>query len=96
MPVRAHTVCNPENGLCQDYSAACCNERDCRPIDADRVEAIEGGYSVDGGRFFVPYSKHMFSTDGRYHVCILYEGNERERITTDRGRLCLYTPEPGV
>lgn len=50
------------------YALECCSGQDCEPIDERRVEAVTGGFLLDG-RFFVKEQDARFAPDGNYHAC---------------------------
>lgn len=64
------------------YPYACCSDRDCNMIDADRVREGPDGYEVTllpGDHDFVkdspvsyliPYERTKDSPDGAFHICI--------------------------
>lgn len=64
----------------------CCNEHDCRP---ERVSAVPGGYSTEGGDV-VPQSRVIWrSPDGQWWRC-RYIGGVKNGQTR-----CLIAPPPG-
>lgn len=53
------------------YDPWCCNERDCRPIEAKYVHETQEGWDIapsEGGGF-VARGKERQSPDGGYHIC---------------------------
>ncbi len=83
------------------YDPACCDERDCRPIDAEHVTITPQGYRVEVGtlKAVVPFNEVRPSQDAGYHVCTYQlrrpqmgpsEFNEKIRRIKDRA--CLYVP----
>lgn len=50
------------------YPPFCCSGSDCVPLAAERVQALAGGYLIDG-KFFISGSQARLSQDGRYHGC---------------------------
>lgn len=73
------------NGLPDWYDTACCDRRDCRPVDGkDEPEAImygtEPAYRWHGLVFEKPKFKR--SQDERFHVC----------ITSTMMPMCIYLP----
>ena len=56
------------------YPSHCCSERDCAPLEASRVWALNnGGYVIDG-KFHVAADKALDSPDGTYHACFAFNG----------------------
>lgn len=81
------------------YDAACCNTRDCAPIETVFVEIRADGYHVTipgGAHTYVPETRYEFlpwgdrrlrrSGDEFYHAC----------VTPGGSFLCLYTPDMGA
>jgi non-ribosomal peptide synthetase component E (peptide arylation enzyme) len=63
------------------YSAACCNERDCAPVDDDDVVELpdNAGYKIKGVPSIIP-RKHRWiqhPIDTQNHICRLANGNIR-------------------
>ena len=78
--------------------AICCGPTDCSVLASDSVERVKGGYKVNTGwwagydPFFVEWDRALpFSPDGRYHICISYEGED----VTPKVR-CFITPPSAV
>lgn len=66
------------------YPAACCSDRDCAPISAERVRAVMiGGYLIDGS-IYVGSAEVQPSPDGLIHACFSSENKLR----------CLFMPPP--
>ena len=59
--------------------AICCGPTDCSVLAPGSVERVQGGYKVNAGAgydpFFVTWDRALpFSPDGRYHICMSYQG----------------------
>lgn len=88
--VRAHDVYtgirNPVTGQ------SCCDERDCKPVEAREIGEDGDSYTWRGSRF--PKRQSQPSPDERYHVCSYREwflnGQAGEKIR------CLLRPSPGA
>lgn len=64
-----------------NYPLACCSNRDCTMVRADKVRETPDGYVIRlvpgdhdfinaPATFVVPYSETKDSPDGEYHLCI--------------------------
>lgn len=100
-PALGHESCNPDNGLCQQYDAACCNEQDCRPIPQSAVEETGYGFRVTyGGHVYdIKRGAHLIATDGRYHLCVYEDPHDEKNqyVPEERpGLMCFYVPGAGV
>jgi len=67
------------------YPPACCSERDCAPLAAERVRAGAAGWELPGG-VVVPYGQAKASPDGRFHWCRRPSG----------ALICFFAPAMGV
>lgn len=73
------------------YSIACCDNRDCAPIDASLVVPIDGGWYLPNSAEIIPYtsSKIKDSGDSGFHRCIYQSGKNKDQTR------CLYVPPFG-
>jgi hypothetical protein len=93
------------------YDADCCSDRDCAPIAADRVSAVDGGYLVEleagdhpmvvrpTSRWFpFDHPKLRPSQDGDWHVCVMpfYSDSSRTAQIGNGEPICLYMPGAGT
>ena len=85
-PVAAHSF----------YSMACCNNKDCRPVEKGSVRPVEGGFLVQRQWLMqkseiVPYNSGRLeeAPDGQYHICLRLYGNMKGSVR------CLYKPALG-
>lgn len=62
------------------YDPWCCNDSDCRPIDADEVTSRPDGYHYR--QWVIPYAEARMSADSGYHACEYPKGTMR----------CFYAP----
>lgn len=68
------------------YPHECCSERDCAPINSNRVWALNtGGYVIDG-KHHVASDRVRTAPDGIYHACFTVPGNLR----------CFFAPPKGM
>ncbi len=69
------------------YDAACCHNRDCRPVQPGEVTAGPSGYLIAPTGEVVPYSsaKVRPSGDGSMHRCMI--GGDTSNPT-----ICIYVP----
>ncbi len=69
----------------------CCNQRDCRPIEASEIGEDGDSFTWRGGRF--PKRQTQQSPDERYHICAGTEwmlGGSSKPII-----YCFLRPTPG-
>jgi hypothetical protein len=87
------------------YDAACCNERDCQPVEPHVVTPVSGGWLIqvkpgdhkfakDVRSWLVPYNsaKVKRSRDDQYHVCLSPYVNPETNI---QSLYCVYIPYQG-
>lgn len=82
------------------YAPKCCPRLDCRPVQADEVRFIDGGYQIPSLGITVGSDDRrvMASKDARYHICTKSLATPDLDITAwylkvDRRVLkCLYVP----
>lgn len=67
------------------YSAACCSDRDCKPLPAGAVELTPGGWLIKETGETWPQEKTKPSMDLQFHRC---------STATNKTR-CLYVPGAG-
>lgn len=72
------------------YDAACCFDRDCRPISSSAVKEGPDGYLITIDNETVPYTDTRIkdSPDGLFHWCTV-DGRDDGRT------ICLYVPPRG-
>lgn len=100
---QAHKVCREDRpDLCQEYDRVCCDEKDCAPLPEEQVELTREGYrvTIEGMKpILIPYGEHLWSTDGRYHICVFQPGPTgvpSPFIRRRDGKPCFYAPPPGT
>ena len=76
------------------YPQACCDQNDCKVLDADRVKETASGFSIDDGRFLVSFATARLSPDGLYHWCVIPTTGGGIRGTS--GGLCFWAPPRGM
>lgn len=62
------------------YDPWCCNDSDCRQIDAEEVRIMADGYHYR--QWVIPYKDARVSVDRDYHACEFPKGTMR----------CFYAP----
>ena len=84
-PARSH-----EAPLGWSYPTACCNDTDCREVDASKVIEERQGYRVVSTGELVPHQSHKLknSPDGLFHLCT-WKGRD------DTAVICLFAPPKG-
>lgn len=73
-----------------NYSAACCHNRDCRPVPPSTIKEGPSGYTVTTSGETIAYkdSRIKQSQDEQYHLCTI-GANPASRA------ICLYVPLKG-
>ena len=67
------------------YPQECCSDRDCRAVDAPKIEVTTGGYLINGQ--YVPKESVRPSPDGDWHIC---------ELPLTKHILCVFEPKGSV
>lgn len=73
---RAANAHGPYTGMETTDGFLCCNDHECAPYPAEKVQEVPGGYLLEDG-VFVPLSRVKASFDHQFHRCDWQEQKAR-------------------
>jgi hypothetical protein len=79
-------------GKVNPHGSSCCNDQDCKPLDLDRNEVLEGEthytFKWHGRHLKYPIKDAQPSEDGNFHACITTNDDPRDNGVV----LCFFYP----
>lgn len=76
------------------YPAACCDQRDCRPLEPGELQFDGSDWTINGGDQKFQFHDTRPSPDGRAHACFYNGTTMKGRIRVDKDGLCIWTAFP--